>query len=152
MVFNFLNQNILRDVEQPTSITEKEFWQQFFIMQSLHKPVELTNKEIEILADVLARDPEVNWFDFPYYEEIAEKYEMSSSYFKQVFYAIRRKGYIFTDENKITWLDPNLEKFQKQMKKYFNTVSNQVYFFYPYNIVNDDSQDNEQTDPDDQEA
>jgi len=151
MVFNLLNQNILRDVETPTEITEQEFWKQFFILQGLSKPVDLTNKEIEILSDVLSRNPDTNWFDYPYYEEVTNKYEMSTVYFKQIFYSLRRKGVIYTDDNKVTYFNKSLEQFQRKMKEYFREHSNKVYFFYPYKINNNATKDNEETTHDDQE-
>jgi len=126
--FNVLKYNQFS--KEPLEVDELSFWRYYLEILQVKGGNFLNNKELEVVAYVLAGDPGKSYFVKPYSEEIMETFDLSVPYYRKIKYELRDKGIIVATKKRGHFvLNPRLADYQKEIKRYLEEGIEIEYLF-----------------------
>lgn len=126
---NLLNPGITKNVDSPTEITERDFWEYYLNFLMADKGNFLTNMETKLVAVILAKDPTICYFTKPHSDEVMDELDIKYSYLHVLKNSLVEKGMVINTKGRKYFLNPKLRKFQEAVKDYFKKDSNIEFKF-----------------------
>lgn len=141
MDINLYLSNPFQKEEEIMEVDEFTFWQVYLrqlqcIKEDRSKRKKLfQNKEIDVLAYVLAGNPSITYFRQPYITELANFIERDENYINQMRISLVNKGLLVADDIRGEWfLSKNLSQLQKYVRHRLNSNSI-VNFTFKLNVA-----------------
>lgn len=126
--FNLLQYNQFSN--EPVEVDEITFWKYYLSLLQVKAGNFLTDKEVEVVAYILAGVPNKSYLKAPTSKELMKDLKLSVNYLHQIKYSLQKKGILVTTDVKADYLlSPPLIEYQKKIKKYFNNNTEIEYNF-----------------------
>lgn len=126
--FNILKYNQFS--KDPLEVDELSFWKYYLEILQIKAGNFLKDKELDVLAYILAGVPGKSYFKKPNSDELMEAFDLSVPYLHKIKYELKDKGIIIPTEVRGDFiLNPRLADYQKEIKKYFEDDTEIEYLF-----------------------
>lgn len=138
---NMLRKNIALNPEKPLAITEVEFWEYFLKFMLLRGGMELTAREIDVLAQMLSGDPDDVQLKGKNATRICSELNITPARLYHLITALKDKGIISsTGRGKRSIVPhPFIRKFQVGFKQALKEGNlDNISFIFPFKLVEDD--------------
>lgn len=138
--FNILKYNQFS--KDPLEIDELSFWKYYLEILQVKAGNFLKDKELDVLAYILAGVPNKSYFKKPNSDELMEAFDLSVPYLHKIKYELKEKGVIVPTEIRGDFiLNPRLADYQKEIKKYLQD-GNEIEYLFKFKKRKEDNDKN----------
>lgn len=132
--FNLLTGGVNKEAMNEVIMSEKDFWRFYMRLLDVRNNSQLNHMEIEVMAYILAGEPDVSYFKGEYAEKLRKEYKLNRPALSRIKNNLTLKKYLKNNELKRGDSLPidTINKFQKVVKKSYNKIN--FSFIFPIEI------------------
>lgn len=135
MEINLFQENPFETGRDPVNVDEFTFWLIYLNQMQVSKGKFLTDRETQVLAYVLSKDPSITYFKKPFIDEMANDLGLTENSINQYRIKLATKGLLQADDVRGEhFLSKNLSSLQKYIRSKLNS---NVKFIFNLNVGRD---------------